>query len=46
MVCPIAIRPSVLVKVRIAATLPVAKKFRPSVAVRMVPTTIAKTRTP
>ena len=40
-VCPIAMKPRMLVAVRIARRLPVLKKLRPSIAVRTAPTTTA-----
>ena len=45
-VCPIAMKPRMLVAVRIAEMLPVLKKLRSWNAVRIAPITIAATRTP
>ena len=44
-VCPIAMKPSTLVKVRIARMLPVLKKLRSCSPVRIAPITIAAART-
>ncbi len=44
-VCPIAMKPSTLVKVRIARMLPVLKKLRSCRPVRIAPITIAAAST-
>ena len=44
-VCPMAMKPRMLVAVRMSRRLPVLKKLRPSIAVRTVPRTTAATST-